>query len=109
MRDRYLGQWMRMYRELSIWKRIDAERAVHFRCFEDVASHLFCVQSADFYALPVTVNARLEFDRQFVELFIEVEPMERSRWFATVDQAITAHEEEFFSIGRDVADQEKKK
>ena len=97
-----------MYRELSMWKRIDAERAVHFRCFEDVASHLFCVQSADFYNLPVTVNARLEFDRQFVELFIEVEPIERSRWFATVDQAIAAHEEEFRSMGPDIAEQEKK-
>jgi len=98
-----------MYRELSIWKRIDSERAVHFRCFEDVASRLFCVQSADFYALPVTANARLQFDRQFVQLFIEVEPMERSRWFATVDQAIAAHEEEFFSMGRDIAEQEKRK
>lgn len=98
-----------MYREISIWKRIDAERAVHFRCFEDVASHLFCVQSADFYVLPVKVNARVEFDRQFVELFIEVEPIERSRWFATVEQAVAAHEEEFLSIGRDVAEQEKKK
>ena len=67
----------------------------------------FCVQSADFYGLPVTVNARVEFDRQFVELFIEVEPMGRSRWFATVDEAIAAHEEEFFSMGREIAEQEK--
>src|SRR5262245_5070077 len=94
-----------MYQELSIWRRIDAKTAVHFRCFEDIARHLFCVQSADFYTLPVTLNARLEFDRQFVELFIEVEPIERSRWFTTVDQAIAAHEGEFCSMGRDVAEQ----
>ncbi|MCA1364993.1 hypothetical protein I6F14_32480 [Bradyrhizobium sp. IC3069] len=98
-----------MYRELSIWKRIDGERAAHFRCFEDLASHLFCVQSADYYALPVTVTARREFDRQFVELFIEVEPKKRSRWFATIEEAIAAHEEEFSSMGRSIAEHEKKR
>jgi|SRR3954453_23278009 hypothetical protein len=97
-----------MYREQSIWKRIDAQRAVHFRCFEDLASHLFCVQSADFYSLPMTLNARSGFDRQFVELFIEVEPVERSEWFGTVEEAIAAHEKKFFSMGRDLAEQEKK-
>ncbi|MFK4383959.1 MULTISPECIES: hypothetical protein [unclassified Bradyrhizobium] len=96
-----------MYRELSIWKRIDAERAVHFRCFEDLASHLFCVQSADFYTLPIASDARSGFDRQFAELFIEVEPIERSEWFETVEEAIAAHEEKFFSMGR-LAEREKK-
>ncbi|MEY9757018.1 hypothetical protein [Bradyrhizobium yuanmingense] len=98
-----------MYRELSIWKRIDAKRAVHLRCFEDVPSHLFCVQSADFYALPVTVDARRELDRQFIELFIEVEPKKRSRWFATVEQAVAAHEEEFSSMARIIAERERKR
>lgn len=97
-----------MYQELSIWKRIDAGRAVHFRCLKDIATQLFCVQSADFYTLPVTLNERLGFDRQFAELFTEVEPIERSAWFATVEEAIAAHEEEFFSLGQNLAEQEKK-
>jgi hypothetical protein len=97
-----------MYREQSIWKRIDAQRAVNFRCFEDLVSHLFCVQSADFYSLPIALNARSNFDRQFVELFIEVERVERSEWFGTVEEAIAAHEKTFFSMGRDLTEQEKK-
>ncbi|WFU78591.1 hypothetical protein QA645_29190 [Bradyrhizobium sp. CIAT3101] len=56
----------------------------------------------------MTLNARSGFDRQFVELFIEVEPVERSEWFGTIEEAIAAHEEKFFSMGRDLADQEKK-
>jgi hypothetical protein len=97
-----------MYLELSIWKRIDGKTAIHFRCFEDIASHLFCVQSADFYTLPETVNARAGFDRQFVELFIEDEPIERGEWFATVEEAIAAHERVFVSMGQDIVEQEKK-
>ena len=98
----------KMYMELSIWKRIDGKTAVHFRCFEDIASHLFCVQSADFYALPAAVNARAGFDRQFVELFIEDEPIERGEWFATVEEAIAAHERVFVSMMQGIVEQEKK-
>src|SRR5471032_120118 len=97
-----------MYLELSIWKRIDDKTAIHFRCFEDIASHLFCVQSADLYRLPATVNARAGFDRQFVELFIEVEPIERSEWFATVEEAIAEHERVFVSMRQGIVEQEKK-
>jgi hypothetical protein len=56
----------------------------------------------------MTLNARSGFDRQLVELFIEVEPVERSEWFGTVEEAIAAHEKKFFSMGRDLAEQEKK-
>jgi hypothetical protein len=97
-----------MYRELSIWKRIDGKTAINFRCFEDIASHLFCVQSADFYTRPVTGNARAGFDRQSVELFIEVDPIERGEWFSTVEKAIAAHEGVFASMALDIVEQEKK-
>ena len=96
------------YRELAVWKRIDDKGAVKFRCFEDMDSHAFCVQSADFYRLPLRVDVSAHFDRQFVELFIEIEPMERCEWFASVEKAIAAHEKKFHSMAQDIAALEKK-
>jgi hypothetical protein len=85
----------RMYREISVWKRIGDRRAVRFRCFEELETHLFYVQSADFYSLPLTADAAAHSDRQFLELFTEEEPAERSGGFATLEEAIAAHEKEF--------------
>lgn len=91
------------YRELSLWKRIGDNQAVNFRCFEEIESHLFCVQSADFYTLPLRADVGASFDRQFVELIIETEPIDRSDWFATVEEAIAAHEENFRSMAECIA------
>jgi hypothetical protein len=89
----------RMYREISVWKRIGDKRAVRFRCFEELQSHLFCVQSADFYSLPLNADVAAHSDRQFLELFMEEEPAARSGGFATVEEAIAAHEKEFGPTG----------
>jgi hypothetical protein len=85
----------KMYRDFSVWRRIDDKRAVRFRCFEELESHLFCVQSADFYAMPLKAKVAAHSDRQFLELFMEEEPAERSGGFATVEEAIAAHEKKF--------------
>ena len=92
----------RMYREISVWKRNGDRKAVRFRCFEELESHLFCVQSTDFYSLPLTTDAAAQSDRQFLELFMEEEPVERSGGFATVEEAIAAHEKEFGPIAEAV-------
>ena len=84
-----------MYHELSVWKRIDGRRAVRFRCIEDLGTGRFCVQSADFYSLPVTPGVASDFDRQFIEVLVENDPAERNGWFPSAGEAITAHEEEF--------------
>jgi hypothetical protein len=98
----------KMYRELSVWKRIDDKRAVRFRCFEEIGSHVFCIQSADFYSTPLKSDVVDNFDRQLVELLLEIEPAERSNWFASIEEAIVAHEDEFRSMAETVAALEKK-
>jgi hypothetical protein len=91
------------YREISVWRRIDEERAVRFRYFEELESHPFCVQSADFYSMPLKMDVAAHSDRQFLELFIEEEPAERSGGFPSVEEAIAAHEKEFGSMGEAIA------
>jgi hypothetical protein len=99
----------KIYREISVWRRIDDKRAVRFRCFEELESHLFCVQSADFYSMPLNADVAADSDRQFLELFMEEEPAERSGGFASIGEAIAAHEKDFGPMAEVVAAHEKSK
>ena len=97
----------KMYRELSVWKRIDGKTAVRFRCFEDLDSHLFGVQSADFHTLPLKAEVAANSDRQFIELLMEIEPAERCSWHTSLLDAIAAHEESFRSMAQNVTSRER--
>jgi|EndMetStandDraft_4_1072995.scaffolds.fasta_scaffold28477_2 hypothetical protein len=85
----------RLYTELRIWRRRDAETAVLYRCWEDLKTGRFAVQSADFFKRPIDASQLQGSDVQFAELFIEVSPGERCLWFDSVEEAITAHHSEF--------------
>jgi hypothetical protein len=50
-----------------------------------------------------------QFDRQFLELFVEEEPAERSGGFASVEEAIAAHEKEFGPMAEAITRLEKSK
>ena len=72
-----------MYREVAVWKRIDDNGAVEFNCLEDIDSHQFAVQSADFYTVPIKNAVIDDFEKQFVELFIQIDPAERRKLYRT--------------------------
>ena len=93
----------KMYRELSVWKRIADAKVVRFRCLEEMETHLFCVQNADFYTMPLKADVIANSERVFLELLAETEPMDRCTWFATVEEAVAAHEENFRPMAAIVA------
>jgi hypothetical protein len=97
----------RLYREFSVWMRVDDKKASRFRCLEDLHSRLFCVQSADFYSLPITPEHLAQLDRQFVELLIEIDPLERCDWYGSVEEAICGHVKEFDALVHEVVAREK--
>jgi hypothetical protein len=84
-----------LYQELTVWKRIDQGTAVRYRCLRSCATKKYSVQSADFYRLPLDQRQMLAFQTQFIELFCETDPAERSGDFDSVEDAIAAHEREF--------------
>jgi hypothetical protein len=90
-----------------VWKRIDDTRIVRFRCFEEMETHLFCVQNADFYTMPLKADVIANSERLFLELLAETEPMDRCTWFATVEEAVAAHEESFHPMAAIIAAREK--
>jgi hypothetical protein len=83
-----------LYKAIDVWKR-ESNRAIRYRCFELVPDGTFCVQSADFYPLTPEKTKGDFLERQFVELFIEQAPEERSKAFQTLEDAIAWHDREF--------------
>lgn len=83
-----------LYKQILIWKHLE-DGAVRYCCFENLASHQYCVQSADFFRLPIENKQLTSSNIQMVELFMEVEPRERCMWFDSLESAITAHDQAF--------------
>jgi hypothetical protein len=42
-----------MDKAIDIWKRINEDQVVRYRCFQRLKDGFYCVQSADFYSLPL--------------------------------------------------------
>lgn len=84
-----------MFREISVWKRVDDVVAARYRCFQDIETGEYAVQSVDFCRLPIDEKQLAYFDRQFVELLIESSPLARCEWFGTVEKAISRHDADF--------------
>lgn len=86
---------MKLYRAIDVWKRVDENTAIRYRCFESLHSKRFCVQSADFHRLPSDEQQIADLSRQFMELFIELEPSNRGGEHSTLEEAIAAHDRAF--------------
>jgi hypothetical protein len=86
-----------MYRAIDVWKRRSGTEVIRYRCFEVLSDGKFCVQSADFFQLPL-INQKFDrLDRQFVELLIEEDPDVRSPAYPSLEEAIRMHDAEFES------------
>lgn len=84
-----------MFKAIDIWKRLDETTAVRYRCFQRLMDSQFCVQSADYYHLPIREEQVRMLDRQFVELFIEEDPARRSSLYPSLEEAIAMYELDF--------------
>jgi hypothetical protein len=85
----------RYYSSQFIWKRIGEDQAVRYLCLLDLASNKYAVQNAEFFYLPLTKDRLLEADANSMELFIEIEPLERCDWFDELVEAIEDHDLKF--------------
>lgn len=84
-----------MFKAIDIWKRLDDTKAMCYRCFQRLTDGQFCVQSADYYHLPLHEEQVRMLDRQFLELFIEETPDQRSSLYPTLEEAIAKYDLEF--------------
>ena len=83
------------YKEIIVWKRVGEKSLKKFVCFELLSEKKFCVQSIDFYHMPIDYK-NLEYQRgNFYELLCEEKPEERSGLFDTLEEAILDFENNF--------------
>jgi hypothetical protein len=88
-----------LYRQIFVWKHrgdLQVDAAVRYCCFESLKTGLFHVQSADFFRLPVNEVSRQQLDRQCIELLVETDPQDRTKGFASLEEAIAAHDRCFY-------------
>jgi hypothetical protein len=86
---------MNLYEAFDLWKRVSARELVRYRCFRNLATNRYSVQSADFYRLPFDPTQADNIEKQFFELLAEQAPDERADSFDSIEGAITAHDREF--------------
>ena len=87
-----------IYRSIDIWKRKNGRYAIRYRCLELIGQNEFCVQSCDYYYYPVDENQIIQSDKQFIDLFVEIAPEDRTKFYPSLDEAIYAHENEFTDL-----------
>ncbi|WP_137940370.1 hypothetical protein [Chitinivorax sp. B] len=86
---------MNLFQEVMIWRMVEEGAAVRYCCIRDLNTNKYGVQSADFFRLPLDEKQFRFFEKQFVELFIEIPIQERCGWFDSIQEAIDAHDKEF--------------
>jgi hypothetical protein len=86
---------MTMFESINVWKRDSVNSLILYRCFRNLATGRFSVQSADFYRLPIDADRVGFLERNYVQLLADLSPEERSSSFATLVEAIEEHEREF--------------
>lgn len=86
---------MNIFQEVLIWRSIDNKSAVRYFCFYSLSTEKYCVQSADFFNLPIDIKQVQQFEKQSIELFIESSPLDRCEWFYSLAEAIKDHDEAF--------------
>lgn len=83
------------YKKVDVWKKVDDKCLIRFRCYELLGEGKFCVQSADYFYPPISSEQMLVAENRQVELFLDVDPTERSETYSTLEEAIIAHEADF--------------
>ena len=82
-----------MFKSIDVWQKVNEFTALRYRCFQRLDNGHYCVQSIDSYHLPIRENQRIMLDQQFIELFIEESPDQRSPLYPTLAEAIAAYDE----------------
>ncbi|QSQ12674.1 hypothetical protein [Myxococcus landrumensis] len=88
-----------LYKPVDVYRRLDGNEAVIYRCLELLPGGGFIVQSADRVRLPFDAGTLTRHERQFWELFCEVAPEERTPPSPSIEEAIALFDSEFGNGG----------
>jgi hypothetical protein len=81
----------RLYRHIAVWERLSEAQLACYQCLEVIPLGKFCVQSKDFYSLPLDRATHANLVSQFLTLLSEEPPDERVSLHESLEEAIQAH------------------
>lgn len=86
---------MKLFEEVIVWAKTIDGRLVKYRCFKDISTNLYAVQSSDYFDSDSEQKQLSESEQQAIELFIEESPETRCTWHNSLTEAIKEHEKIF--------------
>ena len=84
---------MKLFEAIDVWRKQSDGIAIRYRCFRVLPDYGYCVQSADYYSEANTSSEA--FEKQFIELFTEQDPDDRSGISSTLEEAIVDFDKGF--------------
>jgi hypothetical protein len=93
---RKLKNTNKLFKEITVWKEVDDETLVRYRCLMVLPDHRYCVKSADFYRQPLDEEERKQQEGYYLEsLFDGGLDFAAQETYETLEEAIAKHDEEF--------------
>jgi hypothetical protein len=86
---------MNLYEAIDVWKRISSTELICYKCFRNLQTNMFSVQSSDFYNASPDPNRVSFLQRQYLELLLAEPPDKRTGGFETLLEAVQAHDKQF--------------
>jgi hypothetical protein len=80
------------FEAIDIWKRTSSGELVRYRCFRNLRTNKYAVQSSDIYSIPFDPKRTTFLEKQYLELLASASPDERDAGFDSLDEAIEAHD-----------------
>lgn len=80
-----------MYESIDVWKRVNDEKLIRYRCFRSLVENKYFVQSVDCYYPSFDADQARFFDKQFLELLNEDCPENRSDSYDSLEEAINKY------------------
>lgn len=85
-----------------VWRRLNDQTAIRYRCLHDLESGKYAVSNADGFRVGDSEEHRTYLENLFVELLIEDPASERCDWFDDIGEAIAHHDREFNLLQTDL-------
>jgi hypothetical protein len=86
----------KLFREVSVWKRVDDTTVIRYRCFQVVPDGGFFVKSSDFYHYPIDAKQVSQLEQYFLDsLFQDALEEVHDEISGTLEDAIRIHDEAF--------------
>jgi hypothetical protein len=86
----------KLFKEINVWKRIDNNKILLYRCFEVLPDNTYFVKCSNYFYEDFDDEQFNRLNKEFAEsLFYDSLIIHQEKAYSSIIEAINAHEEEF--------------